>query len=431
MMRKLSTIEHLIDGNITYRLTIDGALPMERLRAALDRVQRKHPALRMLLRSERDGLYYALDAAGPVPLRAAICTSEQVLAGEIAREEATVFAADEPLLRVAWLRTGRGGVLLLTTAHRICDGMSILTLARELLSALHREAPLLPYAPISPLDVARAPDGKGERRQRLVAGVLNGLIALIPPSRRPLRHDSIRREWQMDAGLTAVLKHRCRIEGVSMHAALLAALDQALQAALGKRAPTRIDNPVDARRGRLSQLKDDMLFFGGGSFKIAVGRERGADLWERARDIYREMGEKIEQEMRDIPGKYHFCEMLKPPSEGKLRSIVRLGDALSRNGNWNQFSFSNLGPITLVDENAPFRLEDFSLSVRSFGIRPLGLVAFALHGRLRFVFMGEEQCMSVAEVDALEQAFMGLLREQAMHRQRAAEAMGALGMAAD
>ena len=421
MMRKLTTIEQLIDGNITYRLTLDGSLSIERLRAALDRVQRKHPALRMLLREESDGLYYALDAAGPVPLRVAICTSEQVLAGEIAREEAAAFAPDEPLLRVAWLRTDRGGVLLITTVHRICDGMSILTLARELLAATHRETPLLPYAPISPLDIAGPPGGPGEGKRRMIAAVINGLVSLIPASRRPLRHDSLWREWHVDAGLTAVLKHRCRAEQVSMHAALLAILDQALQAALGKQAPTRIDNPFDARRGRLAQLKDDMLFFGGGSFKIEVGRERGGDLWERARDIYREMSGKIEQELQDIPGKYRFCEMLRPPSEGKLRSIVRLGDLLSRNGNWNQFSFSNLGPIELLDADAPFRLEDFTLSVRSFGIRPLGLIAFALHGRLRFVFMGEEQCMSTAQVDALERVFMGLLREQATQRRREVE----------
>lgn len=423
MMRKLTTIERLIDGNITYRLTIDGALPVERLRAALDRVQRKHPALRMLLREEPDGLYYALDAAGPAPLRVAICTSEQVLAGEIAREEASVFAPDEPLLRVAWLRTARGGVLLITTAHRICDGMSVLTLARELLAGLHDDTPLLPYAPISPLDVASPPGGPEERKQRMVAALINGLIAVIPPSRRPPRHDALRREWQVDAGLTAVLKHRCRVEQVSMHAALLAILDLALQSALGKRAPTRIDNPIDARRGRLAQLKDDMLFFGGGSFKIEIGRERGADLWERARDIYREMAAKMEQEVLAIPGKYRFCEMLRSPSEGKLHSIVRIGDALSRNGNWNQFSFSNLGPIGLVEEGAPFRLEDFTLSVRSFGVRPLGLVAYALHGRLRFVFIGEEQCMSAAQVDALEQAFMGVLREQATQRSKTAEAL--------
>jgi len=426
MMRKLTTIERLIDGNITYRLSIDGALSIERLRSALDRVQRKHPALRMLLREESDGLYYALDAAGPVPLRAAICTTEQVLAGEIAREEATMFAPDEPLLRIAWLRTGRGGVLLITTAHRICDGMSILTLARELLAGLHGEAPLVPYPPLSPLDVAAAPGGPEEGKQRMVAAVINGLIAVIPPSRRPLRHDALRREWHVDAGLTAVLKHRCRAEQVSMHAALLAILDLALQSALGKRAPTRIDNPIDTRRGRLPQLKDDMLFFGGGSFKIAVGADRGADLWERARDIYREMAGKMEQELQAIPGKYRFCEMLKPPSEGKLRSIVRIGDALSRNGNWNQFSFSNLGPIELLEADAPFRLEDFTLSVRSFGVRPLGLVAFALHGRLRFVFVGEEQCMSAAQVDALERAFMGVLREQATHRRREAEPAGTL-----
>lgn len=431
MMRKLTTIERLIDGNLTYRLTIDGALPMERLRATLDHMQRKHPALRMLMREEQDGLYYELDAAGPVPLRAAICTSEQVLAREIAREESLPFALDEPQLRVAWLRTERGGVLLITAAHRICDGMSVLTLARELLTGLYREQAWQPYAPISPLDIAGESQDPGERKRRVIAAAINGVIGLIPPSRRPLRRDPVRREWRADAALTSALKHRCRQEQVSMHAALLAMLDLALQAALGKRAPTRIDSPIDARRGRLSMLKDDMLFFGGGSFKIAVGRDRGPDLWERARDIYREMGEKIAQELEAIPGKYGFCEMLRPPSDGKVRSIVRLGDALSRNGNWNQFSFSNLGPIELLDAAAPFRLEDFSLSVRSFGVRVLGLLVFSVHGRLRFVYVGEEQCMSVADVDALERAFMGLLREQATHRHRTAEPAGALGMAAE
>lgn len=431
MLRKLSTIESLIDGNITYRLVIAGTLSVERLRAALDRVQRKHPALRMLLREEADGLYYALDAAGPIPLRAAICTSEPVLVREIAREEAAAFGQGEPQLRVAWLRTERGGVLLVTAAHRICDGMSLLTVAKELLSETYREQPLLPYAALSPLDIAGPSQGPGERKRRAVAAVINGLISLIPPSRRPLRRDPVWREWRADAALTSALKHRCRREQVSMHAALLAVLDLALQAALGKRAPTRIDSPVDARRGRLAQLKDDMLFFGGGSFKIEVGRERGDDLWTRARDIYREMGEKIGQELEAIPAKYRFCEMLRPPSEGKVRSIVRIGDALSRNGNWNQFSFSNLGPIELVEPDAPFQLEDFSLSVRSFGVRILGLLAFSVHGRLRFVYVGEEQCMSLSEVDALEYAFMGLLREQTTQRRRAAEAVETLGMAAE
>lgn len=431
MLRKLSTIESLIDGHISYRVAIAGMLPAERLRIALDRLQRKHPALRMLMREEHDGLYYALDAAGPIPLRAAICTSEQVLEREIAREEAAPFAPGEPQLRVAWLRTDRGGVLLLTAAHRICDGMSLLTVAKELLSGVYRDQALSPYAAISPLDIAGQSQGPGERKRRAVAAVINGLIGLIPPSRRPLRRDPVRREWRADAALTSALKHRCRREQVSMHAALLAALDLALQAALGKRAPTRIDSPVDARRGRLARLKDDMLFFGGGSFKIEVGRERGDDLWARARDIYREMGEKIGQELEAIPAKYRFCEMLRAPSEGKVRSIVRIGDALSRNGNWNQFSFSNLGPIELLESDAPFQLEDFSLSVRSFGVRILGLLAFSVHGRLRFVYVGEEQCMSLPEVDALERAFMGLLREQATQRRRSVEAMGALGMAVE
>ncbi|MGO4701081.1 condensation domain-containing protein [Dyella sp. 2RAB6] len=421
MMRKLTTIERLIDSNLTSRLSIDGTLSIDGLRAAIDRVQRKHPALRMLLRRESDGWYYALDAAGPVSLRVAICTSAQVLASEIAREETAPFADDEPLLRLAWLRTDGGGVLLLTAAHRICDGIGMLTLARELLAALHRETPLLPYAPIDPLDMVAAADRPLERKHRLLAAAINGLIRLLPSSRRPLQRDLIRREWQLDAGLTEVLRQRCRMEQVSMHAVLLASLDLALCSALGKRAPARIDSPVNTWRGRLSRLKADMLFFGGGSFKIAVGRERGADLWERARHIYLEMGPKIEQELRDIPGKYRFCEMLEVPSEGKLRSLARIADVWGRNGNWNQFPLSNLGVVELLDADAPFRLQDFSLSLHSFSMRSLGMFAFTVHGRLRFVFMGEEQCMGAAQVDALERAFLGVLREQAAPRRREAE----------
>ena len=55
MRRKLSAIEHMIDGNIVYFVRLEGSIDPERLRLALGRVQRKHPALRTLLREQRDG----------------------------------------------------------------------------------------------------------------------------------------------------------------------------------------------------------------------------------------------------------------------------------------------------------------------------------------------------------------------------------------
>ncbi len=42
---------------------------LDQLRSALSRVQRKHPALRALIRKEADGLYYEADSAPEIPLR--------------------------------------------------------------------------------------------------------------------------------------------------------------------------------------------------------------------------------------------------------------------------------------------------------------------------------------------------------------------------
>ena len=44
MRRKLSAIECMIDGNIVYMVRLEGSFQEDRLRSALARVQRKHPA---------------------------------------------------------------------------------------------------------------------------------------------------------------------------------------------------------------------------------------------------------------------------------------------------------------------------------------------------------------------------------------------------
>jgi hypothetical protein len=273
MRRKLSTIEHLIDGNITYVVGLEGHLTPERLRSALTRVQRKHPALRMLI-SEIDGkLYYEMDAAKDIPLRVVECGPDEHAVEEHAIEEhagdedtidrealaevTTAFAHDQPQLRVVWLRRAVGqSELLITAQHRICDGMSMLTIVRELLRALHSDDELIPYAPITTHDIIGELDNKspGDRsvhdrklwKRKLAAGLVNTLLALVPPSRRPLQNKEIRLEWSASQALSSALRQRCKGEDVSIHAALLMVLSEALSNSLGKDMPDWIECPVDA-----------------------------------------------------------------------------------------------------------------------------------------------------------------------------------------
>jgi hypothetical protein len=67
--RKLSHIEHIVEGNIVYVVRLEGGgFTQDQLRLALSRVQRKHPALRVLLREEPDGLHYEANSAPEIPL---------------------------------------------------------------------------------------------------------------------------------------------------------------------------------------------------------------------------------------------------------------------------------------------------------------------------------------------------------------------------
>jgi condensation domain-containing protein len=425
MRRKLSAIEHMIDGNIVYFVRVEGTLDPERLRQALGRVQRKHPALRTLIREERDGLYYEEDCAPEVPLRVLRRVEEDDFRRESQLELTTVFAFDQPQLRAVVLQSERETDLLLVTSHRVCDGMSMLTIVREVLRALHKDEDMVPYAPITTRDMIGDYHPPQPWKRKLTARLVNGFTRLIPHSRRASVNKEHCLEWAADRALSDTLKQRCKAEGVSIHAALVVALDRALFTVLGKKkAPALIESPMDARRGRLAALKSDMLFFGGGSLGIPTGRARELDFWARAREIHEQIRRDIERELLNIPGRYHFFEMLRPLPSAQMQSMVRLGDALKVNGSWNRVALSNLGNVVVGDSDAPFRVKDLRLYVHSFNIRLLGLVAYTLNGEMRFYFVSDEKCLSLQQAEGLKREIMALLGGQLMPAEdRASEAL--------
>jgi hypothetical protein len=413
MRRKLTTIEQMIDANIVYFVRLEGSLSLHQLRSALSRVQYKHPALRALIREEPDGLYYEADCAPEIPLRIVARAAEDDYRRECQTELTTVFANHQPQLRAVWLKSELETDLLLTTAHRICDGMSMLTIVRDLLRSLHTNEQLVPYAPITPRDMIGDYQPQQPWKHKLAALLLNGLLRLIPSSRRTPENNEHFLEWGADRALLDGLKQRCKAEGVSIHAALFVALDRTLLSVFGKKKlPGWIDNPMDARRGRLAALKSDMVFFGGGSFKLRAGQAPDMEFWARARAVNEEMRGKIEQEMLDIPSRYHFFEMLRPLPAGKIQSIVRLGDALKVNGSWNCFGLSNLGNIVVSDSEAPFRVKDLRIYMHSFNFRVLCLVTYTLHGEMRFYCVGDEKCLSLRQAEALKREFVAVLQHE-------------------
>lgn len=413
MKRKLFSVEHMIDGNIVYFVRLEGRFRTHSLQTAIARLQHKHPALRMLIREEQDGLYYEYDCAPEIPLRVVPKTGDSDYRRESDVELTTRFSHNLPQLRVVWLRSDLEQDLLFVASHRICDGMSMLTVVREVLRFLHSDEIPDPYAPISPEDIIGDYQAPHPRRRRMKAHLCNTILGLIPESRRNPGNHEYFLEWRASEEMTGLLRQRCRSQGVSVHAALTVALNRALLSVLGERKiPAWIDSPMDARRGRLAMLRSDTLFFGGGSLRVHTRKNSEGDFWDHARAVHRDLRAGIDEELKSIPGRYQFLGMLHPLSDEKIRTMVRITEALRVNGSWNRFALSNLGNVVVTEPGAPFRLMDLRLYVHSFNIRLLGLVCYLLNGQMHFYYVGDEKCISRGQADALQRAITGLLQDQ-------------------
>jgi hypothetical protein len=430
--RKLSTIEQVLDGNVVYFVRLDGTLSLDRLRSALSRVQGKHPALRALIREERDGLYYEENKAPEIPLRVVSRVSEDDYQRECQNELHTVFAYDQPQLRLVWLKSERESDLLLTTSHRICDGMSIFILVKEVLRSLHTDEELVSYETPTLRDMIGGHQPAKPWAFKLKLFLMNVILGLIPSSRRTPENKEHHLEWKSDAALLAALKRRCKAEGVSVHAALAVTLERSLFAVLGRdKSPKWIDNPMDIRRGHFPALKNDTVFFAGGSFKLRIAEAQNLEFWARARAVYEQMHDQIEQEMQDIPGRFYLWERLRSVTGTQIQTIVRMGDALKLNGSWNLFALSNLGNIVIDDRDTPFLVKDVRIYMHSFTFRTLCLVTYTLHGEMRFYCVADDKCLTHGQAAMLKQEFMNLLQLQVAQREgREAEISNMLTAAA-
>ncbi|MBV8845285.1 MAG: hypothetical protein JO307_20960 [Bryobacterales bacterium] len=403
--RKLSNIEHLAEVNIACSARLAGKLDLGDLRTALGHAQRRHPALRALIRPENDVLYYEPDTAPEIPVRALQLPDDETYRREWEFELSTPFHHDFPQLRVAYVEGDCDCELLFTTSHRVCDGLSIFILVKDVLRFLARRVELSPQEEISARDII------GEYRPAwpwltgIGVAMINTCLRLLPASRPAPRKKEYCAEWSAGREASASLRQQCKAAGVSVHAAFLVALDRALLAVLGARAPNWMTCPIDLRRGRFPVLKDDMLFYGGGNFTVRAGRWIEGDFWDSARRLTQEIRAQVEREVLAIPERLFLFERLRPLTCSQARWLVRASEALQSKRRVKGIGVSNLGNIEFTDTDCPLPVRDIRFSARSLNFGILGLIPYTVNGHMRFYWTGSENFINERELLALKQEF--------------------------
>jgi hypothetical protein len=410
--RALSNIERLAEVNIACSVRLAGSLNLGELRTALACLQRRHPALRALIRPQNDVLYYEPDAAPEIPLRAIRVADEGAYRAEWEFELSTAFHPELPQLRVVYFERESGCNLLFTTSHRICDGLGIFIIAKDVLRHLAGCTELNTHAAVSVADIIG--DYRPARPWLTSIGVslINTCLHLLPASRSAPKRKEYFVEWGAGRIASAFFLQQCKAKSVSVHAAFLVALDLALSAVLGERAPEWITCPIDLRRRGFPALKEDMLFYGGGNFKVRTGRWKDGDFWDNARVLTGEVRAQVEREVLQIPGRLFLFEKLRPLTSGQVRWLVRVNEALQSKRRVRGIGVSNLGNVQFSGADSPLPIKEIRFSARPLNFGTLGLIPYTVNEEMRFYCMSSETFVNETEMHALKREFMRTLGQQ-------------------
>ncbi|MFW9947644.1 MAG: condensation domain-containing protein, partial [Candidatus Odinarchaeota archaeon] len=249
--RKLNEIEYLnwLIGqpyNISMSITVKGHIDKELLKESLEKVQKKHPILQSRLDVNDEGKPFLIfGVSGLIPLEIIPRTDDDHCKILVDKEFNIPFErgidCPYPLIRVKLLTSESISDIIITIAHVIGDGMSMIYLFRDLIflmaSSKKRIKPLkviMNAEDILP-SFYRKKIPKTARKFKTLVWFIKKLITLRKFIRKLTKKQSrekkqdnkdnkqkrfITRNWVLTEEQSQALIKKCKNEGVSVHSAL-------------------------------------------------------------------------------------------------------------------------------------------------------------------------------------------------------------------
>jgi len=419
MRRPLTLPERVMyqDGRVPIAIVlpieIHGQLSEERLHNALAGLQAKHLLLRCLIQY-KDGRpwFEAQESPPPIPLRILARKNSDDWVRECGNEEARLFDAGAPLVRLTWLRGEDASELLLTCHHCLCDGASVVTLLRELL-LLHdtpehdigRDDSLHTYAELLPDTVLQ--DRGLQRRIRWLAALLRLVIRLFPSGRAQAYNNRYTLRWTLDQSTLQALTRRCDAEGISVFGALSVALILGFRDVCGARGVKKFTVPVDARKF-LPKLQADHLFLIAPTIDVTLETPEAdkiteAGFWHLGRALKADMWQKIGR----LGAKFYRHLLGMEYLHAVYAKMIAL--AASRPAACN-VSLSYLGRLDMAQDRRDFRI--VAVHSPSAALTPAPLVIISrFAGSLDFSFVADEQCLPRSQAVAIRDTAMKILHD--------------------
>lgn len=356
---------------------IEGAIGMSALRAALEQVQSRHPALRVCVIDDADTgpAFYRTET--PIDVRVVPTRADVDWRAAVEDELNRPFDTDPgPLMRVAALWGAGGASIVLTFHHAIADALSGVHILDDLMRALaggHLDPlPLLP--PVEAMIVAPDPQlAFALDRVSHVDIPARGREQMVQAPGESQAHISVL-EWSPLE--TAGLMQRCRANGTTMHGAICAAASHHLPTSDER--IVRMHSPLDLRRIAGIESGDCGVLIGAGVVEIPTANRK--PLWLDARDVVDRLREVRSPAM--VAGMLQWMAAELPPTATADKAAEFLAASQPSSA-----VISNLGVLPLATDYGPMVLKAVwgpaILTHPPADRQTIGVSTFA--GRLRMV----------------------------------------------
>lgn len=351
--------------NVISRVRVYGELGYETLRHALDKLQEKHPLLRARVEHDKGLKPRWMPIQRPIPLRKVYCEYEDQWIHEINERELLERIDPEtgPLIRAVVISNSNGiHDLLVTVAHTIADGTTVLSLAEQWLTLAGSSTTIKETSRIlASVEELRPPQFTGDEGYKCLAeqnASDTALIAQYKPGRvepsvtvpfelrqSQLLHRELKAD-ELDAVLQASRKHKTTVHGALTAALVLAAAHDANI----RSNYFAVGSPINFRSELVPPVRSDEV----GSYVATVLSivDFSLPLWEIARTITTDLSE------RKIRG-HHFnlLAMIVKNAPQSIADARPFMEFMEAEGPINLVS-SNLGLVPFPDQIGNWKLSD-------------------------------------------------------------------------
>ena len=406
MVERIMYVDPETPVNCIFTAKIKGELPEQNFKTALEKIQQKHPMLRVVVdtKSEKYPFFKEEKDIAPIPLRIVERKTDEDWLTESQKEWKILFEEEKsPLARLVWIRGQDFSEIFWVMPHCISDGTTGVTLMKELLQLLDNPAlELEHYEAFQSVDEF-LPSNFNVKSKKFKAKLYLTFARFFFMLQQKSKKRNFGKDYvlhqKLDPVTTSQITERCKANGISVHALLCSAFMQAFQEVKGKEAKGKVISPVDVRHF-IPEIKEDHLFAFAPTVDLAI-KKGSSDLLNNAKQIKEDLVQKI--------GKMEARELLWMGEQ--MHPIVdRMISMLKSSNGGHDVTLSNMGRINIPNEYKNFSIDTiFSPTVAFPWLNSNTLVATTYNHQMDFIFLSNEDFLPKAEAAKIKEKAIALM----------------------